>query len=253
MGTLYIVATPIGNLEDITIRAIKILFSVDYIACEDTRRTGFLLSQLTSKYTPILYSIVVKKSKPKFVSFYEEIEGKKTLEILNLLLNGKSVALVSNAGTPLVSDPGYKLVNECLKRGIKIVSIPGPSSIICALVSSGLSSDQFMFLGYLPSSQNKRKKLLRDLSQIFATLKTIHPTLIFFESPYRLKESLADLKDVFGDIEIVIARELTKLHEEIYKGKISYALSYFLAPRGEIVILFKLHQEKIGKLTFATC
>jgi len=242
MGILYCVATPIGNLEDITIRAIKILFSVDYIACEDTRKTGQLLKnyELRIKNQETKFDRLNIINKPRLISYYDEIEFKRMLEIIDLLEKGKKVALVSNSGTPLISDPGYKLVSECLKRKIRIVSIPGPSSILVALVSSGLTVNQFLFLGYLPTSQNKRFKLFTNLLSCFKSLSQISPTIIFFESPYRLRESLKDLKQAFGDIEIVIARELTKIHEEIYRGKISQALNYFLSPRGEIVLLFTL-------------
>ncbi len=252
MGTLYIVATPIGNLEDITIRAIKTLFSVDYIACEDTRVTSLLLDQISQKYTSILYSNVVK---PKLISYYDEIEFKRVPEIIGLLENGKNIALVSDSGTPLVSDPGFKLVSECIKRNVKIVSIPGSSSIIAALTLSGLPTNQFLFLGYLPNKSTKRINLLENLKALRhlgsgperakrvewdspdGGGSRINPTIIFFEAPHRLKESLEDIKEVFGDIEIVICRELTKIHEEVWRGKISDALYQFSNSKGELVIL----------------
>lgn len=247
MGTLYIVSTPIGNLEDITIRAIKTLFTVDYIACEDTRKTGQLLKTLKDKYKEALihlegvrmHSFKVEES-VKLISYYDEIEFKKVPEIIGLLEQDNNIALVSDSGTPLISDPGYKLVQECIKKGIKIVSIPGPSSIITALTSSGLPPNNFLFLGYLPTSQTKRKKQLTNLFQCFESLEQ-KPTVIFFESPHRFKETLMDIKEVFGDIEIVIARELTKIHEEIWSGKISGAINHFTNVKGEIIILLHLN------------
>lgn len=254
MGILYIVATPIGNLEDITIRAIKTLFNVDYIACEDTRVTSLLLTQLQQKYTSILYSNVVK---PKLIPYYDEIEFKKAPEIIELLQNDKNVALVSDSGTPLISDPGFKLVQECIKRNIKTVSIPGSTSLITALTSAGLPTNQFLFLGYLPPKASKRVKLfetLKDLKHLGGGRLErsgshdspdgggirITPTIIFFETPHRIKESLQDLKEVFGDIEIVICRELTKIHEEVWRGKISEAFSNDF--RGELVVLINTLQ-----------
>lgn len=241
MGTLYIVATPIGNLEDITIRALKTLFSVDYIACEDTRNTGQLLALLQQKFTLINQLIEVRK--PKLISFYDEVEEQKIPEIIALLEQEQSVALVSDAGTPLISDPGFKLVKECIKRNIKIISIPGPSSVVTALTLSGLAANNFLFLGYLPPKQSHRKKILQELLSSSKTSKQIHPTIIFFESPHRIKGSLEDLREVFGDIEIVIARELTKIHEEILRGKISVLREKMNIVKGEIVLLFNIPQE----------
>lgn len=225
MGTLYIVATPIGNLEDVSLRAIKTLFSVDYIACEDTRRTGMLIKNLKIK-------------KPKLISFYDEVEEIKTPAIIDLIQQNKSVALVSDAGTPLISDPGFKLVRECLKRKIKITAIPGPSSVITALTLSGLPTNQFLFLGYLPAKSGKRKKLLQELHQLLNNSIEIKPTAIFFETPHRLAKCLDDIKQTFGDIEIVIARELTKIHEEVIRGRISDLEKMINRFKGELVILF---------------
>lgn len=237
MGTLYIVSTPIGNLEDITIRAIKTLFSVDYIACEDTRRTGLLLTQLKAKFTTLIYSNVVKRDKPKLISYYDEIESIRSFEIIDLLLKENNVALVSDSGTPLIADPGFKLVRECLKRNIKIVSLPGPSAILAGLTSSGLPANDFRFIGYLPHKATKRQQLLKDI------LNDVRPDsqkyiVIAFEAPHRLKESLVDMKNILGNIDICICRELTKIHEEVWWGKVSEALSYFQKPVGEFVILF---------------
>ncbi|OGG20076.1 16S rRNA (cytidine(1402)-2'-O)-methyltransferase [Candidatus Gottesmanbacteria bacterium RIFCSPHIGHO2_02_FULL_40_13] len=270
MSTLYVVSTPIGNLEDITIRAIKTLFSVDYIACEDTRRTGFLLTQLKEKYTALINCNEEEKDKPKgalqnnvdildtphrtvilnnrkdylgtspkLISYYDEIESVRSLEILDLLLKENSVALVSDSGTPLIADPGFKLIEECIKRKIKVVPIPGASAVVTALTTSGLPADKFIFLGYLPGRKIKRIKLLKCIlidSRPRTHLSTF--TVIVYESPHRLKDTLVDIKEIFGDIEIVIARELTKIHEEIWRGKISDALNHFSLPKGEFVILF---------------
>jgi len=165
MGTLYIVATPIGNLDDITIRALRALFTVDYIASEDTRRTGQLVKSYEDKIKNqefVIHGLDLGKTR-RYISFYDEIEAKRIPEIIGLLDNGRDVALVSDSGTPLISDPGFKLVSECIKRNIKVISIPGPSSILCALTLSGLPTDQFLFLGYLPPRKNKRHKVLASL------------------------------------------------------------------------------------------
>lgn len=223
MGTLYLVSTPIGNLEDITLRAKRILAEVEIVACEDTRKTGLLLQHL-------------EIPKKEMLSYYEENESRRIPQVIQLLKEGKNIALVSNAGTPLISDPGFKLVRECIKEGIKVVSIPGTSAVLAALVSSGLPTDKFLFLGYLPKKQGKRKKILNSLPP-----KT---TIIFFESPYRLLKSLKEIKDIFGDIEIVLCRELTKVHEEIRREKISQTIAYFekKKPKGEFTFLFRIPQ-----------
>ncbi len=271
MGILYIVATPIGNLEDITIRAIKTLFNVDYIACEDTRHTGQLLASLKhlggGRLSLRSHDSREVNGIPKLISYYDEIEFKRVPEIIELLTTGKDVVLVSDSGTPLISDPGFKLVKECIKRGIRTISIPGPTSLITALTSSGLPPNNFLFLGYLPAAQSKRLNLLTELQLKYCSSNTnvvssdaiktprmvtrqrprllrgegtkINPTIIFFETPHRLKESLEDLKEVFGDIEIVICRELTKIHEEVYKGKVSETMNKDF--KGELVIVVSLN------------
>lgn len=225
MGTLYVVSTPIGNLEDITLRAIRVLFRVDAIACEDTRKTGRLLSKIGPG-----------KLKPKFLSYFEENEARRIPEIINLLKNGKNVALVSNAGTPTISDPGFKLVRACLEAKIRVEPIPGPSAVLAALVSSGLATDKFLFLGYLPKKQGKRIRLIENLKK---TDESLPKTKIIYVSPYRLLKVLKDIKGVYGDIEVVLTRELTKIHEEIRKEKIDYLINHYLKtkPKGELVIL----------------
>lgn len=232
MGKLYIVATPIGNLEDITIRAIKTLFSVSVIACEDTRRTDLLLEVLKKTYPEIVQSHSLK---PKLISYYDQVETIKTPEITQIL-EDHDVALISDSGTPLISDPGFKLIKECLRLGIEIESIPGPTSIISAIVSSGLPINQFLFLGYLPSTSNKRKKILEELILLREKSVVVKPSIVFLESPHRIKRSLVDMLQVLGDIEIVISRELTKIHEEIWRGKVSSAITREF--RGELILLF---------------
>lgn len=237
MGTLYIVSIPIGNLEDITIRAIKILFSVDFIACEDTRKTSFLLHQLQKKFASLYGNDIKPTDKPILISYYDEVEFKKATEIVDLLTEGRNVALVTDSGTPLISDPGFKLVKECIKQDIKIISIPGPTSLISALTVSGLPPDKFLFLGFLPDKRERKLKLFKSI------LSSMRPhgykyTVVFFEAPHRLKETLNDIKEVFGDIEIVITRELTKIHEEVLRGKISELEKGIDKIKGEIVLLF---------------
>lgn len=204
MGILYIVATPIGNREDLSPRARKVLESVDVVLCEDTRRTGLLI-------------------KNRLLSYYEEIEDKRIPEVLDLLKT-KNVALVSDAGTPLISDPGYRLVRECIKRNVKVESIPGPSAVLVALTSSGLPPDKFMFLGFF----NKKN----------LTLVKPGITTIFYCAPHKLINNLKELKEKFSNLEIVLARELTKLHEEVWRGSIDDALTHFKNPKGEFVLLF---------------
>lgn len=239
MGILYLVATPIGNLDDITIRAVKTLFSVDYIACEDTRRTGQLIQNLElrirNKELTIKDFNITKK--PAFIPYYDEIEFKKVPEIIELLNHGSNIALVSDGGTPLIADPGYKLVSECIKRSIKVISIPGPSSPVCALNSSGLPTNQFIFLGFLPSVKNKRRSLLKELHGSYNNTVKLKPTVIFFESPHRIMDCLSDLQEIYGDIEISLARELTKIHEEIIKAKISEIKDNPNIIKGEIIVL----------------
>lgn len=236
MGTLYVVATPIGNLEDITLRAIKVLQSVNVIACEDTRKTGLLLSRILpiSNTTNTTNNPI---SKPRLISYYEQNEIQRIPEVINALKNGLNIALVSDAGTPTISDPGFKLVRECIREGIKIESIPGPSSVISALVSSGLPTDKFLFLGYPPKKPGHRKTLFENLAKL-----PIKTTIILFEGPHHLVRTLTDMKEVLGDIDIVICRELTKIHEEIRREKVSESISNFSqnVPKGECVILFHL-------------
>lgn len=227
MGTLYIVATPIGNLQDITLRALETLKSVDLLLCEDTRHSGLLLSH---------YAI----TKP-LLSYQEFNENQRIPQIIERLQNGQNIALISDAGTPTLSDPGFKLVREVLRQGSQVVSIPGPSAILAALPSSGFPTDKFIFLGYLPKKSGKRRSLLLELN-LLKSYKLIRPTVIFFESPHRLLETLEEISEIFGYCEIVICRELTKLHEEIRRENISKSIEHFRnsAPRGEFTVLIRL-------------
>ncbi len=229
MGTLFIVSTPIGNLEDITIRAIKTLFSVDFIACEDTRRTGTLLQELKKRFT--------NRKKCTLVRYNNHTENQQTPLLISRLTQGKNVALVSDAGTPLISDPGYELVSEALTRGIKVISIPGPTAAIAALTVSGLPTNHVLFLGYPPDKQSHRIKLFQNLLQMN---RFMYSTYIYYCAPHKLKQTLGDMKEVLGDIDIVVARELTKVHEEVWRGTISGAQKVFSLPKGEFVLLFQI-------------
>ena len=199
-GTLYIVSTPIGNFEDITLRALRILKEVDLIAAEDTRRTGLLLKHFDIR-TPL-------------TSYFEGNEMKKRDFILSKVMEGVSVALVSDAGTPGISDPGFRLIRRTIEEGISIVPVPGASAVIAALSVAGLPTDAFIFRGFLPHKPKKRRDLLQDL-------EGMRETLVFYESPYRILETLHDILDILGDREVVLARELTKTYEEILRGKVS--------------------------------
>ena len=217
-ATLYIVATPIGNLGDITLRAIDTLKKVGLIACEDTRRTRKLTTH---------YSI-----ETHLISYFEYNKFKKSKYIIGLLKEGKSVALVSDAGTPGVSDPGYRLIKEAIVNSINVTILPGPSAIISSLVVSGLPTDRFIFEGFLPNKSAARRKRL-------GSFKDEKRTIVFYESPHRLVKCLNDMLGVFGNINVVGIRELTKKFEEIKRASLEGLISYFQnkRPRGEFVIL----------------
>ncbi len=216
MGCLYIIATPIGNLEDITLRAIRILKEVDLIACEDTRHTAKLLQH---------YQIQTPTT-----SYFEHNKIQKGEFLISQLLAGKNIALVSDAGTPAISDPGYNLVRDTIEKGISVIPIPGPSAAIAALACSGLPTDQFLFAGFLPQKEGKKKKLLESF-------KEEEKTLIFYESPFRVRKTLGLMAKVFGDRHAVLAHELTKIHESFLRGLLSeLAVSEFVE-KGEWVIL----------------
>jgi 16S rRNA (cytidine1402-2'-O)-methyltransferase len=218
-GTLYIVATPIGNLEDITLRAIRVLREVDLIACEDTRQTRKLLEH---------YAI----AKPS-VSYHEHNEVQRAAELLEKLQSGSSVALVSDAGTPLVSDPGYRVVAAAIDAGIPVVPVPGASAALGALAASGMATDSFRFCGFLPAKPAARRKALEQLRGETCTL-------VFYEAPHRILEALADVAAVLGGRPVVVARELTKLHEEFLRGPVSQVRAQLAARpsvKGEITLL----------------
>lgn len=240
MGILYIVATPIGNLDDITIRAIKTLFTVNAIACEDTRRAGLLLKELRKRYPDVVENPVPIEQQPLF-SYYEQNELERIPQIINGLKNDLNVALISDAGTPAISDPGFKLIREAIKEGVRVESVPGPSSAISALVSSGLPTDKFLFLGYPPRKPGHRKTFFETIKKSQESVKS---TCILFEAPHKLLRTLEEMQETFGDINIVIARELTKVHEEIRRETITEALSHFQKkePRGEIVLVFSVEK-----------
>lgn len=223
MGTLYIVATPIGNLKDITLRAVETLKSVDLVVCEDTRVTGKLL-----KHFDI--------NKP-FFAVNDFNEASKTAQIIEKLKSGQNIALVSDAGTPLISDPGFKVIREAISVGIKVESIPGSSAAIAALTVSGLPTDKFTFIGYLPKKDGKRTEILRKIKEAGNLVKS---TIIIYESPYRLVKTLESIKSVFGEVDVVICRELTKLHEEVRRERVSESIDHYSKslPKGEFVVLF---------------
>ena len=217
-GTLYLVATPIGNLEDLTYRARRILAEVDLIACEDTRHTRHMLTH---------YGITTPT-----VSFHEHNEAARTSELLQRLQRGEDVALVSDAGTPAVSDPGYPLVREAAAAGISVVSVPGPSAVMAALTVSGLPPDRFIFLGFLPRRSGERRRALEAAA-------ALPWTLVFFEAPHRITAVLEDIEAVLGDRRVALARELTKKFEEVFRGTVADALGHLRAhaPRGEFTIV----------------
>lgn len=215
---LYLVATPIGNLEDITLRALRILREADVIACEDTRHTGRMLQH---------FGI----SKP-LVSYHEHNECERALELVERMTKGASVALVSDAGTPGISDPAYRIVTAAIEQGIAVVPIPGPAALISALIASGLPTDAFLFAGFLPPKQQARRARLEELQSQRATL-------VLYEAPHRLRETLADAFAILGARQAVVARELTKLYEEFVRGTLGELVECFAAqePRGELVLV----------------
>ncbi len=225
MGKLYVVSTPIGNLKDITLRALEVLQSVNFIACEDTRRTSILLNH---------YKIEGKK----LLSYYEPKESVQVPKIVKLL-EKEDVALVTDAGTPSISDPGYKLIRACIEKGIPVEVIPGPSAVISALVGSGLPTDRFTFVGFLP-----KKGLTNFLEELKAYKDS---TIIAFESPNRLIKTLENIKEVYGDnTTVCVARELTKVHEEYIRGRVVEVLDELSRRgeiKGEIVILWHMVED----------
>lgn len=224
-GTLYIVPTPIGNKDDITLRAIEILKKVDFICAEDTRTSSILLNMFNiSKPLKACHIFNESKIKNKIV---------KELEI------GKNVALISDQGTPLLSDPGYELVCEVIKNDLNVVSLPGPSALLPALNMSGIEANKFLFYGFLNSKTSVAKKELESL-------KNIEFTLVFYEAPHRLQSTLKLMQEIFGNRKISISREISKLHEEIFRGTVEDAIEFYKDPKGEIVIVVeKCKKESI--------
>jgi 16S rRNA (cytidine1402-2'-O)-methyltransferase len=216
--SLYVVATPIGNLQDITLRALDVLGKVDAVVSENVRKTRNLLDH---------YGL-----KTRVMSYREENAGRMSAVILGMLESGKSVALVAEAGTPGVSDPGRKLVDDVWKRGFKVVPVPGPSAALAAVSISGMDEQRFVFEGFLPRKRSKRRQRLAELADDSRLL-------VFFEAPHRMLESLADIKDSLGDRQCVVAREISKVHEDIERGSVSYFEAKFAAakPLGEFVII----------------
>ena len=217
-GVLYLVSTPIGNLEDISLRALRVLKEVDLIACEDTRRTRILLDH---------YGISTAVT-----SFYDEIEEKKGEVLVRQVLGGISLACVSDAGTPLVSDPGYRLVRRAIEAGIGVVAVPGPSAVITALSVSGMPSERFAFFGFLPEKGGRRRAFLQ-------AWKDLPLTLVFYESPRRIVEALRDIRDILGERSVAVTRELTKVFEEVIRGAVSEVIVRLEggAVKGEITLL----------------
>jgi 16S rRNA (cytidine1402-2'-O)-methyltransferase len=218
-GTLYIVATPIGNLEDITQRALRVLREADLVACEDTRRTRVLLNHFGIK--------------TRTISYHEHNERERAEEICKLLASGKNVALVSDAGTPLINDPGFRVAYAAIEQDLQVVPIPGPTAFVSALVASGLPSDEFYFAGFLPARANARRARLEELSAIPATL-------VFYEAPHRIGATLKDALDTLGNRRAAVARELTKIHEEVARGNLCTLTERFgpdTRARGEMVLI----------------
>lgn len=219
-GTLFVVATPIGNLDDITLRALETLKKVDVIACEDTRTAKKLLQH---------FSI----AKQSLISYEEFSEDMRSEEIMNQMLNGKDVALISEGGTPLISDPGYRIVSKAVLKGVRVEPIPGVSAILAALSASGCATDRFSFLGFLPRTSSERKKTLTDISKI-------NHTAVVFESPHRIAESLDDFSSILPSRKLILCREMTKVFEEFIRGKADEILEIVRNRRGlkgEITII----------------
>ena len=229
-GKLYLVGTPIGNMEDITFRALRTLKEADLIACEDTRRTQQLLNY---------YSIQTRT-----ISYHEHNELTRAPELIIQLEQGSHIALVSDAGMPVISDPGYRLVHLAVRHNIPVIPVPGASAFLAALAAAGLPVDKFRFLGFLPSRKSARRKALEEL-------KGATKTLVFYEAPHRLLETIEDVRDVLGDVPIVVAREVTKLHEEFLRGLVSEILGRLKKRpvKGEITVLVAPQLASLAQTT----
>ena len=235
-GKLYLVATPIGNLDDITIRAVKTLREVDIIAAEDTRHSLKLLNHLGI-------------TKP-LISYHRHNEEVKSAVLIEKIKEGKDIALITDAGTPGISDPGEDVVKEAIKNKVDIIPIPGACAAINALITSGLGTDEFAFYGFLPLNKKNRENKLEDI-------KNQNKTIVIYEAPHRLKDTLIEINEKFGNIYIVIAKEITKIHETFYRGYINEIIEKIKDPKGEYIIIFEMHAntskeeqiEAINKLT----
>ncbi len=235
-GNLYLIATPIGNLEDITFRAINTLKEVDIIAAEDTRHSLKLLNHLNI-------------SKP-LISYHRHNEDVKTKELIALLIQGKNVGLITDAGTPGISDPGEEVVKQAIENDINIIPIPGACAAINALISSGMSTKEFIFYGFLPLNKKLREEKFEDI-------KRQNKTIIIYEAPHRIKSSLKEINEKFGNIKIVLAKEITKIHEEFIRGNIEEIINNIQEAKGEYIIIFEIkgksekqiEMEKLNKLT----
>ncbi|MFR7874752.1 MAG: 16S rRNA (cytidine(1402)-2'-O)-methyltransferase [Christensenellales bacterium] len=235
-GNLYLIATPIGNLEDITLRAINTLKEVDIIAAEDTRHSLKLLNHLNI-------------SKP-LISYHRHNEDVKTKELIALLSQGKNVGLITDAGTPGISDPGEEVVKQAIENDINIIPIPGACAAINALISSGMSTKEFIFYGFLPLNKKLREEKFEDI-------KRQNKTIIIYEAPHRIKSTLKEINEKFGNIKIVLAKEITKIHEEFIRGNIEEIINNIQEPKGEYIIIFEIkgksekqiEMENLNKLT----
>jgi 16S rRNA (cytidine1402-2'-O)-methyltransferase len=225
-GTLYLVATPIGNLEDITLRALRVLRECDVVAAEDTRRTGQLLKHF-------------QISKP-MLSYFQFNEAKRSEEIVARLQRGEKVALVSDAGSPGISDPGERVVRAAVAKGLRVESVPGPSAVVAAITASGLPADEFHFVGFLPHKSGQRRNRLESL-------KATAGTLVLYESPYRIEKLLGELQEVFPERDVVLARELTKRFEEYLRGRPAALLEVAKkrSLKGEFVVMIGAEAEKV--------
>ena len=233
-GTLYLVATPIGNLEDVTRRALRVLAEADVVACEDTRRTRQLLEHFGIR--------------ARTVSYHEHNERERAEELARMIEEGASVALVSDAGTPGINDPGYRVVRVCAERDLRVVPVPGPAAFVAALTASGLTTDEFYFGGFLPARTHARRQRLESV-------RGLRATLVFYETPHRIAQAIADAREVLGEREAVVARELTKLHEEVVRGRLSELAARFSdegSARGEMVLVIDREVIEEGEAASAS-
>lgn len=225
-GTLFVCPTPIGNLQDITLRVLDTLKKVDFIAAEDTRHSRKLLNH---------YQIATP-----MISYHEHNERKRMGELIDKLKEGKNVALISDAGMPGISDPGQIIIKQCVEENVNVDVLPGPNAALTALVMSGMPMNSFVYLGFLPSGRSERRKILEKAS-------FLSYTLIFYEAPHKLTRTLKDMQEIFGDREAAVTRELTKIHQNVHRGKISQLLEEFTTkpPKGECCLLLEPYEERI--------